>query len=817
VNGVPASLREPSGERALRLPACVGSDPADDVRVPGAAPGEALRLEWRDGATWACAARDLPVRLNGEALGATARELRPGDLVAIGSARLRVGHTGAAAPVFELRHLAGNDTIAPLGATRLRATEEDGGDADIVAATIDLATPEARAADPERARAAASRRRTLGWGLAVAALALLLAFGVLGRLQRVTIDVQPATARVSASGLVSWRSGGTLFALPGERTLRATLEGYAPLERRITLVPDRPERVVLRLAKLPGVLEVDTGGVVASVTVDGAPAGRVPGELKVAAGERTLTFRAERHFDLIQRVTVEGMGARQALQLRFEPSWGRLELSASTPGAALSIDGGAAVPLPAVVDLPAGVHRIAVDAAGARSWASSVLVNAGETTRIGPLTLGAPDATLALRSRPAGAEVTVGGVFRGRTPLELALPPGMPHDLLVTRAGHRPWQQRVEPAAGSRLALLANLEPIPVQLTVAGEPADAELFIDGVPRGRTPASVELLATRYAIEVRKAGLQAFREEVDLTPALARRLEYALQPEGRAAGWKPPSETLTTRAGQVLRLVPAGTFMMGSDRREQGRQPNETQRVVTLTRRFYLGTREVTNAEFRRFRPGHASGFVDKRSIDLDGQAVTGVSWADAVQYCNWLSEQEGLAPAYEQKDGRWLLRTPVGTGYRLPTEAEWEFAARFGGAGRPQRRYEWGDALPPPAGSANLAGAEAVAALERVLDGWRDEDPAVAPTGRHAPSALGLLDMTGNVSEWVHDVYASFAEPGANTDPTGPVPGAQNAARRVIKGSSWRTASYAALRPAWRDGRDGAANDIGFRIARYPDE
>jgi formylglycine-generating enzyme required for sulfatase activity len=241
------------------------------------------------------------------------------------------------------------------------------------------------------------------------------------------------------------------------------------------------------------------------------------------------------------------------------------------------------------------------------------------------------------------------------------------------------------------------------------------------------------------------------------------------------------------------------------------------VVTLTRRFYLGTREVTNAEFRRFRPGHASGFVDKRSIDLDGQAVTGVSWADAVQYCNWLSEQEGLAPAYEQKDGRWLLRTPMGTGYRLPTEAEWEFAARFAGAGRPQRRYEWGDALPPPAGSANLAGAEAVAALERVLDGWRDEDPAVAPTGRHAPSALGLLDMTGNVSEWVHDVYASFAEPGANTDPTGPVPGAQNAARRVIKGSSWRTASYAALRPAWRDGRDGAANDIGFRIARYPDE
>ncbi len=812
-----ASLREPAGERELRLPACIGSGDADHVRVPGADPEEALLLEFRDGAIWAAAARGQPLRLNGEPLGAAPRELRRGDVVAIGSARLQLGSAGGATPMLELRHLAGNDTLAPLGATRVRAADDDTGDADIVAASIDFSAAEPRGSDPGVARAAAAGRRTLWVGAAVVVLALLLAFGVLGRLQRVTIDVQPAGAKVAASGLVSWRTGDILFALPGERTVRATLEGYAPLERKVTLVPGRPERLTLRLGKLPGVLEVDTGGIGASVTVDGAPAGRVPGDVRVAAGERTLTFRAERHLDVIQRVTVEGMGIRQPLQVRFESSWGRLELSATTPGAALSVDGGAPLPLPATVDLPAGVHRIAVTAPGAREWASSVLVKAGQTTAVGPLTLGAPDATLALRSRPAGAEVTVSGVFRGRTPLEIALPPGMSQELLVTRAGHQPWQQRVEPAAGQRLALVASLQPIPVNLTVKGEPAGAELFVDGVSRGRTPATLELLATRYRLEVRRPGSQSFTAEVDLTPALARTVEYTLQPEGRAAGWQPPAETMTTKAGQVLRLVPAGTFMMGSERREQGRQPNETQRVVTLTRRYYLGTREVTNAEFRRFRPAHASGFVDKRSIDLDAQAVTGVSWADAVQYCNWLSEQEGLPPAYEQKGGRWVLRSPVGTGYRLPTEAEWEHAARFAGPGRPQRRYEWGDSLPPPAGGANLAGSESTAAVERVLDGWRDEDMAVAPPGRHAPSVLGLFDMTGNVSEWVHDVYASFAEPGANTDPTGPAPDAANAARRVIKGSSWRTASYAALRPAWRVGRDGAANDIGFRIARYPDE
>ena len=258
-------------------------------------------------------------------------------------------------------------------------------------------------------------------------------------------------------------------------------------------------------------------------------------------------------------------------------------------------------------------------------------------------------------------------------------------------------------------------------------------------------------------------------------------------------------------------------MGSERREQGRQPNESLRLVTLSRRFYLGLREVTNGEFRRFQSGHSAGFVDKRSIDLDAQAVTGVSWVDAVQYCNWLSAQEGLPSAYEQKDGRWNLRVPVTTGYRLPMEAEWEYAARFGGAGRPQRRYEWGDALPVPAKLANLAGSEASAALERRLEGWTDDYESVAPPARFPASVLGLYDMTGNVSEWVHDAYASLTGTGAVTDPLGPVAEAGSAGRRVVKGSSWRTASFPALRPAWRDGRDSAANDLGFRVARYADE
>jgi formylglycine-generating enzyme required for sulfatase activity len=253
-------------------------------------------------------------------------------------------------------------------------------------------------------------------------------------------------------------------------------------------------------------------------------------------------------------------------------------------------------------------------------------------------------------------------------------------------------------------------------------------------------------------------------------------------------------------------------MGSERREQGRRANEFSRRVTLSKSFYMGTREVTNGEFKRFKPTHASGFVGQRTLDLDSHPVSNVTWIDAIQYCNWLSAQEGLPAAYEQKGGVWVLVQPINTGYRLPTEAEWEYVARHSGPGSRTQRYEWGDSLPPPAGIGNLAGQEAVAEMPRVLEGWTDDYVVVAPPGKFRANAFGIFDMTGNVSEWVHDTYVSFEANAGGVDPTGP--SVTTSARKVIKGSNWRTTVFADLRSAWREGGDSPSQDVGFRVARY---
>jgi formylglycine-generating enzyme required for sulfatase activity len=271
------------------------------------------------------------------------------------------------------------------------------------------------------------------------------------------------------------------------------------------------------------------------------------------------------------------------------------------------------------------------------------------------------------------------------------------------------------------------------------------------------------------------------------------------------------TITTKIGYVVRIVPPGRFVMGSERREQGRRPNEGMRTVTFKRPFYIGVTEVTNGQFRKFRPRHASGHVEKQTLDLNTHPVSKVTWEDAAAFCNWLSEQEGLPPAYEKRDETLVLRQPVTNGYRLPTEAEWEYASRYAGPGK-QTRYAWGDALPVPENVGNIAGTETGDWLPARFEDYRDEFQVVAPVGQFPPNALGLHDMTGNVSEWVNDFYLSFVAGGALVDPLGPAAGN----RHTIRGSSWRSALSSELRYAWRDSGEGGDQAIGFRVARYAD-
>jgi formylglycine-generating enzyme required for sulfatase activity len=576
------------------------------------------------------------------------------------------------------------------------------------------------------------------------------------------------------------------------------------------LVDDKSQaNARLRLAKLPGKLRIDTDGIAATVSIDGVDSGKAPGEISASPGPRTIALRAPRYLDYVVSVDVEGEGHRQDVKAVLQPSWGTIKINAIPAGAQVSVDGKPGGAVPASVEADSGVRRVQITAPGLKTWESSVVVKSGETLAIGPITLGQPDAELTLRSNPAGAEITVAGTYRGRTPLKVDLPAGIAHDVVVTMPGYANWTKSVFADAGRQLTLDAKLEPVLARVSVQGDPADAELFVDGKSRGRTPQVFQLSATEHAVEVRKDGFITFTGNVTPALGLERSVDYHLVSADRSVALQESAPTIKTKTGYELRLIPSGTFKMGSERREQGRRPNEGYRPVSLKRPFYLGVTEVTNDEFRRFREGHVSGYIDKKSFDLDAQPVVQVTWNDAAEYCNWLSEREGLPPAYEQGGGKFTLKKPVTTGYRLPTEAEWEYAARYAGPSQ-TRRFPWGDQLPVVAQVGNLAGAETKGQLESDLEGYRDDYPVVAPVGKFQPTPLGLHDMGGNVSEWVNDWYSSFVDSAAITDPLGP----ETAARHVIRGANWKSSAVAELRYAWRDSADEGLQTIGFRVARY---
>ncbi len=249
---------------------------------------------------------------------------------------------------------------------------------------------------------------------------------------------------------------------------------------------------------------------------------------------------------------------------------------------------------------------------------------------------------------------------------------------------------------------------------------------------------------------------------------------------------------------LVLIPGGKFTMGADDGEPDEQPRHE---VTVSG-FAMAKCEVTNEEFERFAPDHRA--MRNGNSWRDREPVVAVSWEDAVAYCNWLSEKTGLTPVYKMRgkhtipyiNGNFWTKDAAADGFRLPTEAEWEYEATGRGEGR---KYPWGNAAPVPYVHGNFmapADAQGPRLPRRAVDA-----NGVVAVGSYPAGASrdGILDLAGNVAEWCFDFYNCPYPAEPQTDPISKKPSVY----QVMRGGSW--SYYGSPR----------ATDRQYNTATYP--
>jgi formylglycine-generating enzyme required for sulfatase activity len=255
------------------------------------------------------------------------------------------------------------------------------------------------------------------------------------------------------------------------------------------------------------------------------------------------------------------------------------------------------------------------------------------------------------------------------------------------------------------------------------------------------------------------------------------------------WKEPI------TGMEFVFVPAGCYLMGSPQAEAGREPDEGPVHEVCLDGFWMGKTEVTNAQYRTFHKTHNSKDFQKVSLNGDPQPAVHVAWEDADSFAQWLTTKNGDTNKF-----------------RLPTEAEWEYACR---AGTDSSRY-WGADSNQTCDFENVADQTAKKQWGwEEVHGCSDGYGATAPVGSFQANAFGLQDLLGNVWEWAMDVYNVDAY--SKHSHQNPVFTDQsNGVDRVIRGGNWNGGPRGVRCARRGSGLPKAMNDdLGFRLVREP--
>lgn len=687
------------------------------------------------------------------------------------------------------------------------------GSVDGVAASNNIIEP---AAFEPMADASVSKKGALTAAHLIAAVALCIAVLILWFLFTArSVLLAPmyqgelvSGASFNVDGGLNLPFGGRYLMRPGAFSVTTSHPEYLLADSEFQVSDDDRQRVTIELRRRPDFYTISSAPEGVEVLIAGKSFGLTPLEaVAIDPGEHTVEFKHLRYLAHSENIDVLGGGNTIRKSVEMQPAWAELTINSVPEGAQVFSDQRALGVTPLTAEVYQGEREISVQLELFATHTQTVNIVAGEAQSLETIALLPADASIEIVSSPSDAGVLVNGEFRGQTPITVSLSADKSASIELFKQGYRKYTNSVRYSAGETDKILVSLAPALGEISLSVTPKDAHVTVNGRVLGNTTGTVRLPAVPQKFVVSREGYLPYEKTITPRPGFKQALNARLLTPAatKAAGIK---TVFSNPAGQTMRLIKPGQITLGASRREAGRRANENLRRVELKRPFYISATEVTNGQYRQFDFKHTSSRVEDKSLNADGQPVVRVSWVDAAQFCNWLSERESLPKVYTFEGDTLLRVDQQAAGYRLPTEAEWAWSARAL-AGQ-TLKFPWGQDWPPPPKAGNFADNKAAYVLGRTLPFYEDGFVASAPVGKFTANQHDLFDMGGNVAEWVHDYYAPGQTAGSQVDPFGP--GESN--YHVVRGSSWRHGSVVELRLSYRDYADRPRDDLGFRVARY---
>ena len=400
-----------------------------------------------------------------------------------------------------------------------------------------------------------------------------------------------------------------------------------------------------------------------------------------------------------------------------------------------------------------------------------------------------------IKTTPVAAQVFIDGEFFGDSPVSINLNK-ISQRIEIAKIGYESVLIPLERIKDLSL-IDVNLNPELGEVEFLSQPK-AEVLINKKSIGETPITLKLQTIKQDYELIKENYRSIKGSI--TPNSDRKLKVSrsLLTEKEAL-IKEARKSLTNSIGISFELISPSNVVVGSYTDEIRRKRNETIKNIKLSRHFLVSKFLITEFQF------FLSKATESGSKELP---VRNVSWKEAALFCNWLSTKEGYKPFYLFKEnGSYELNTNS-TGYRLLTEAEWEYVAR----GLARKVYPWGNEQEISEAVGNFADESLSGEVNFYIQNYYDDYKDRSPIDAFAPNEKGLHDLGGNLSEWVTDFYSEdliFSNEALN-DYLGPEFGNSH----VVKGSNYLSSSYHELGFSFRDSGEVASDVVGFRIARW---